>query len=99
MKDVTMNAHLPNYLWDGGGHVLIFYSKLWITTIVTQVDRCCLDLTFLLDINVNHLNAHVEIGTLLCVCVCVCACARVFFSFDLREASLALLRIRTKIPP
>jgi hypothetical protein len=80
MKDVTMNAHLPNRLWDGGGggggHVLILYSKLWITTIVTQVDRCCLELTFLLDINVNHLNALAEIieeiGTLLCVCVCVC---------------------------
>jgi hypothetical protein len=74
MKDVTMNAHLPNYLWDGGGggHVLILYSKLWITTIVTQVDRCCLELTFLLDINVNHLNAHMRRMGLFCVCVCVC---------------------------
>ncbi len=28
MKDVTMNAHLPHFVWDGGGHVLILYSKV-----------------------------------------------------------------------
>lgn len=94
MKDVTMNAHLPNFVWDGGGHVLILYSK------VVDNYNCHTSREMLFT---THIPFGYQCSSPQWACrdwdSFVCACVCVFFSFDLRVASLGLLRIRTKIPP